>query len=68
MKTYTCGVLLGLTAAFITGFSTVLQANCTAIPLPYFMAFSGLAKLALGIACPVFGIPNHINLTIYYIF
>ena len=61
VQTYTCGVILGFTAAFITGYSTVLQANCTSIPLPYFMLCSGIAKLVLGLLCPAFGLPNYIT-------
>ena len=47
-STYTLGIILALTAALITGFCPVLQANCKDVPIAYYMLGSGLAKLIIG--------------------
>ena len=59
--TYTLGMVLALTSAFFAGICSVLQINCRSIPLPYYMLWSGFAKLIIGLLCPTVGLPNHIT-------
>ena len=59
--TYTLGMVLALAAAFITGFCPVLQAKCKHMPMAYFMLWSGISKLVIGLFCPVVGLPNHVQ-------
>lgn len=59
--TYTLGVVLALAASFITGFCPVLQTRCKHMPMAYFMLWSGISKLLIGLFCPVAGLPNHIQ-------
>ena len=60
-SSYTLGIVLALTSALITGFCPVLQNHCKEVPIAYFMLGSGVAKLAIGLLCPLFGLPNHIQ-------
>ena len=58
---YTLGVILALTSACISGMCYNLRVHCKEIPMAYFMLCSGIAKMAVGLFCPVFGLPNNLT-------
>ena len=58
---YVLGVCLALGSSCITGFYRLLQIQCKDIPMSYFMLWSGIAKMIIGLLCPVFGLPNNLN-------
>ena len=58
---YTLGVVLSTILSFITGVAPIVQSKCREIPISYFMLWSGLAKLVIGLLCPLFGVMNHLG-------
>ena len=58
---YTLGVVLSTILSFITGVAPIIQSKCKDMPISYFMLWSGLAKLVVGLLCPMFGVSNHLG-------
>ena len=59
--TYSLGAVLALSSAFFSGTCASLQPYCRNIPLAYFMLWSGVSKLIVGLLSPMVGLPNHVR-------
>ena len=59
--TYSLGAVLALSSAFFSGTCASLQPYCRNLPLAYFMLWSGVSKLIVGLLCPMVGLPNHVR-------
>ena len=57
---YPIGVFLSILISSITGLCPILQANCKDMPMAYFMMWSGIAKMTIGLICPAVGLPNNL--------